>query len=86
MFGVPLLKGEPAYVYCDNDSVVKGTTKVESVLTKKHSAVAYHYCRWAVAAGIVTYSWIATGDNLVDAFTKRLSVTTREYLFGNWTY
>ena len=29
-FGVPLLTDEPAHVYCDNESVVKNTSNVES--------------------------------------------------------
>ena len=34
-FGVPMEKGEPTYVFCDNESVVKNTTNVESTLNKK---------------------------------------------------
>lgn len=86
MFGVPLPKGEPCHVFCDNESVVKNTTKVESTLNKKHNSIAYHYVRWAVAAGMITISWIQTGENLADVFTKRLGETVRNYLFGNWTY
>jgi hypothetical protein len=41
-FGVPLPQGKPAHVFCDNESVVKNTTNVESTLNKKHSSVAYH--------------------------------------------
>jgi hypothetical protein len=32
--------GEPTHVFCDNESVVKNTTNVESTLNKKHSSVA----------------------------------------------
>ena len=78
--------GGPAHVFCDNESVVNNTTKVESKLNKKHCAIAYHYLRWTVAAGIVTIAWISTKENLADALTKKLSRTTRSYLFGNWTY
>lgn len=86
MFGVPLDKGDPAHVFCDNESVVKNATNVESVLNKKHNSIAYHYVRWAVAAGMVTLAWIESGENLADVFTKRLGETLRNYLFGNWTY
>ena len=85
-FGVPMPKGEATYVYCDNESVVKNTTNVESTLNKKHSSIAYHHCRWSVAAGIVTITHISTHENLADCFTKRLPANTRNYLFGNWTY
>jgi hypothetical protein len=85
-FGVPVPIGEPTHVYCDNESVVKNTTNVESTLNKKHSSIAYHHCRWSVAAGVITLAHISTHDNIADCFTKRLTATTRNYLFGCWTY
>jgi hypothetical protein len=85
-FGVPLPRGEPAHVFCDNESVVKNTTNVESTLNKKHSSVAYHHCRWSVAAGVITLAHICTHDNIADCFTKRLPIGTRNHLFGSWTY
>jgi hypothetical protein len=85
-FGVPLPSGEPTHVFCDNESVVKNTTNVESTLNKKHSSVAYHHCRWSVAAGVMTLAHISTHDNIADCFTKRLPVGTRNHLFGMWTY
>lgn len=86
MFGVPLPRGEPSHIFCDNESVVKNTTNVESVLNKKHNSIAYHYVRWSVAAGMITIAWIQSGENLADVFTKWLSEVVRSYLFGNWTY
>ena len=84
MFGVPI--DESTRVFCDNESVVNNTSKIESTLNKKHNSISYHYVRWCVAAGIASIGWIASGENLSDAMTKRLSATTRDYLFGNWTY
>ena len=84
MFGVPV--DESTRVFCDNESVVNNTSKIESTLNKKHNSISYHYVRWCVAAGIACIGWIASGENLSDAMTKRLSATTRDYLFGNWTY
>ena len=91
MFGIPLCcKGEiedkPAYIFCDNESVVKNTSNVDSTLSKKHSSVAYHFNRSTVAAGIARVAWIITSENLADPFTKQLSQPKRNYLFGNWTY
>ena len=63
---------EPTYVFCDNESVVKKTTNVESTLNKKHASVAYHDCRWFVAAGVVSITHISTHENIADCFTKRL--------------
>jgi hypothetical protein len=85
-FGVPMPQGEPTYAYCDNESVVKNTTNVESTLNEKHSSMAYHHCRWSMAAGVITLAHISAHENLTDCFTKQLSVHTRNYLFGNWTY
>ena len=84
MFGVPIM--EETKVLCDNMSAVNNSSKVESTLNKKHSAVAYHAVRWSVAAGVIKVGWIETGLNIADPFTKRLSVIQREKLFGDWTY
>jgi hypothetical protein len=83
MFGVPIPKGQPSHVFCDNESVVKNATKVESALNKKHFSVAYHYIRWCVTAGVVPTAWVESENNLADAFTKRLAETVRDRLFGN---
>ena len=84
MFGIPI--DGVTSVLCDNESMVNNASKIESVLHKKHVAIAYHAVRWAVAAGIVRVGWISTHDNIADAMTKRLPAVKRDYLFGNWTY
>ena len=81
-----MVAGHATNVLFDNKSVVNNSSKVESVLNKKYNYLAYHYVRWAVAAGIITVGWISGNDNLADVFTKRLSDTFREYLSGNWCY
>ena len=86
MFGIPIENDEPTYILCDNEAVLKNSSNVESTLNKKHSAIAYHFARWNVAAGVIAVAWIATGENLADAMKKRLSEMSRDYLFGNWTY
>jgi hypothetical protein len=84
---VPIIEGHATNMFCDIKSVVKNPTNVESVLNKKHSSLAHHYVRWAVAAGIITVTWIELQENLADPFTKHLTEVTQEYyLFGNWTY
>ena len=87
MFGIPFTGGkEPTYILSDNESLVRNSSSVESTLNKKHSAVAYHFTRWNVAAGVCKVAWIPTTENIADALTKRLSEVKRDYLFGNWTY
>ena len=84
MFGVKV--DVPTNVFCDNLSVVKNSSILSSTLNKKHSSIAYHFCRWHVAAGVIRVAWIHTDDNLADAMTKRLTSEKRNYLFGGWTY
>ena len=92
MFGIPLLidheteKAKATEVMCDNESVVKNSTLVESVLNKKHNSIAYHYARWNVAAGVVQLSWVNGDINLADLFTKRLGENRREFLLDEFTY
>jgi hypothetical protein len=92
MFGIPLggndskNEEDPAHVFCDNETVVKNSSLVESTLNKKHCSIAYHYVRWNVAAGAVSLAWIPSAQNLSDAFTKLLSATVRDNLFAQWTY
>ena len=87
MFGIPISKEHPeTCILCDNESLVKNSSNVESTLNKKHSSIAYHFARWNVAARVCKIAWVATGENIADAFTKRLSEAVRDYLFGNWTY
>ena len=84
MFGIPI--SGPADILCDNQSVVNNTSKMESALNKKHSSIAYHAVRWAVAAEVLRTGKVDTNDNLADAMTKILPASKRNYLFGNWTY
>ena len=68
MFGIHLSEYQPATVIlCDNESVVKNTSNFESSLNKKHSAIAYHFSGWNVAAGVCIIAWIPTGGNIADA-------------------
>jgi hypothetical protein len=62
----------PTNVFCDNESVVKNSTKPESTLKKKHNAIAYHCVREAQAAGIVRIAKEGGGTNLADVLTKCL--------------
>jgi len=91
MFGIPLdegLDGDPAptHIMCDNQSIVKNSSLVESTLNKKHNSIAYHYARWNVAAGVARLNWIVSENNLSDPLTKRLTYDHREGLFDQWMY
>ena len=84
MFGIPF--HSPTNVLCDNQSVVNNSSRLESKLHKKHSSVAYNATRWTVAVGMIGVGNVPGEENIADAFTKRLPVAKRDYLFGNWTY
>jgi hypothetical protein len=49
MMGVPV--EDPCNVFCENEAVVKNSTKPESTLKKKHQAIAYHPTREAHCKG-----------------------------------
>ena len=68
MFGIYF--NGPANVLCDNQSCVNNSSKVNSILNKKHYSLMYHYVRHAVAARIVRIGKVNTKDNLADAFTN----------------
>jgi hypothetical protein len=82
MLGVPI-EG-PTTIYCDNESVVKSSTRPESTLKKKHAAINYHRIREAQAAqpAYIRIAWIESSQNLADAFTKVLSGQKRHYLLS----
>ena len=85
IFGIPISEDQPfTVILCDNESVVKNTSNVESSLNKKHSVIAFHFSIWNVAAGVCTIDWIPTGGDISDAMTKRPAKAVRDYLFGNW--
>ena len=84
MFGVPL--DGPTNVLCDNESVVKNSSRIDSTLHRKHVSIAYHAVRWAVAAEMIRVGWIPSKENIADALTKVLTGPNRDALFGSWTY
>lgn len=51
MMGIPVIGATS--VICDNESVVKNSTALESTLKKQHNAIAYHHAHEAQAAGII---------------------------------
>jgi hypothetical protein len=80
MMGVPI--DGATKIYCDNESVVKTTTRPEATLTKKHNQINYHRCREAQAAGHVKVAWIDGKDNLADVLTKVVVGQRRHYLLS----
>jgi hypothetical protein len=85
MFGVPI--NGPAFVYCDNQGVVKNVTiPEESVLSKKHNAINYHAVREAVAANILRVAKEDSTTNSADLLTKPLMEQRRVTLLRSILY
>lgn len=84
MMGVPI--DGSTKMYCDNEAVVKSTTRPEATLKKKHNAINYHRIREAQAAGHIAIAWIDGNDNLADAFTKVTVGERRRYLYSKILY
>jgi len=76
MFGIPI--DGPASVLCDNESVVRNTSAPESTLKKKHTAIAYHRCREAVAADVIDVGFVRSKQNLADLATKTVPAPLRQ--------
>ena len=68
MMGIPV--NGPTSVFCDNESVVKNSTAPESMLKKRHNAIAYHRAREAQAAGIIRVAWESGDTQIGDLLTK----------------
>ena len=79
MMGIPI--DGHKHMRVDNKSVVKNTTKPESVLRKKSNSIAYHFVRENVAAGVIKIGYeSSTTTNLVDMLTKIQSGPERQRL------
>ena len=68
MMGVPV--ETPAYVYGDNMSVIRNTSRPESTLKKKSNQICYHFARESVAMGECLTTHIPTNENVADLATK----------------
>ena len=63
----------PCDAFCDNESVVKNTTRPESPIKKKHNSIAYHEARGSIASGAIRIAKEDGGTNIADLFTKLLA-------------
>jgi hypothetical protein len=86
MMGVPV--EDPCNVFCDNEAVVKNSTRPESTLKKKHQAIAYHRTREAQAARTVRIAKEDGETNLADilqsSWQDRSFGIYHSASYGNW--
>jgi hypothetical protein len=69
----------------DNMGVIQNCTISDSLLKKKHVAIAYHKTRESAAAGMVHPIKIRTEHNFADILTKAVTGKTFWALFGGLT-
>ena len=68
MMGVPI--DGTCKTFCDNDSVVKNTTRPESPLRKKANSISYHKIRESIAALWIALTKEPGDSNVADILTK----------------
>ena len=62
--------GQQAYLFGDNEAVVKSGTIPHSRLAKRHIALSYHYVREAIASGMIVFAHIPGDQNPADILSK----------------
>ena len=80
MMGVPI--DGACDVFCDNEGVVKNTTRPESPVKKKHNSIAYHKARESIAAGTIRIAKEDGSTNVADLLTKLLRGSKLRELAG----
>ena len=58
------------FLFGDNRSVVTSATLTHSTLTKRHTILAFHRVREAIAAKLMAFYWIQSAHNLSDMLSK----------------
>ena len=70
MLGIPI--DGPSWLFGNNKSIVPSSTILHSTLNKSWNALSYHKVRESIAANIVRFEHIPTGENPADIMTKAL--------------
>ena len=66
--GIPVKS--KSYLFGDNRSVITSATFPPSTLSKRHTILAFHRVREAIATKLLAYYWIQTQYNLSDMLSK----------------
>ena len=72
----------PTYILGDNKGVIQNATIEDSLLKKKHVAIAYHKAREAAASGICHPLWVDGRNNYSDVLTKAQTIKDFVRLVG----
>lgn len=76
--GIPM--DGPAWMFGDNESVIKSSSVPASTLNKRHNALSYHTVTAAIATGIMRFYHIPGVENIADVLTKHVQRPVAEPL------
>ena len=62
----------PAWMFGDNESVIKSSSVPASTLNKRHNALSFHTVRAAIATGVLKFFHIPGVENIADVLTKHV--------------
>ena len=80
--GIPV--NGPAYIYCDNHSVLFNKSIPDSAVKKKSQSIAYHFTREGAAKDEWRTAYVNTNENESDLLTKQLpSCENRRFFVRN---
>ena len=66
--GIPIRA--KSYMFGDNESVVKSSTRVDAKLHKRHNMLSFHFVREAICKGFVWFTHIPGKENPADIMSK----------------
>lgn len=72
--GVPI--EDSSYMFGDNESVVNSATNLYAKLHKRHTALAFHRVREAIASGYIIFAFIPGKINPADILSKHWTYRT----------
>jgi hypothetical protein len=76
----------PTMILGDNLGVIQSCTNPDVALKRKHHLISWHYCRWAIASGAVSFAKVKSEFNFADVLTKSVSTGTFKELVGGLMY
>ena len=83
MLGIPI--DGSANIFCDHQSVVTNVSTPDSALKRKQNSIAYHFCREAIASGMIIVRKVLSEHNIADLCTTCLPARARQCLTSKIT-
>ena len=65
-------------MFCDNESVVKFTSRAESTISNKHELILWHSVRESISSGWLRFLREPGVNNLASIFNDKLPILMRE--------